>query len=148
MTGDENSRARARVIAEVSVADWDARWEHVPNGLRELQSSLGHVPGLFVAKQGARVMYIGAATQKYAGLRAGLARGRLRAQTGNSSHGMKMVREAGDSIEAYVIKMMPPITPKEIVDLKWAMIDLHKPPMNAPKDIVTAARKASYANGS
>ncbi|WP_380783491.1 hypothetical protein [Sphingomonas sp. R86520] len=148
MTTDKNSKAGDRVIAEVSVADWDLRWEHVPNGFRELQSSLGHVPGIFAAKQGARVMYIGAAAQKYAGLRAGLARGRLRPQTGNSSHGMKKVREAGDSVEAYVIRMMPPMTPKEIVHLKWLMIDYHKPPMNAPRDIVTAARKASYANRS
>lgn len=144
MTGETDQQT----IGGKTVAVWNEEWEPVPNGFKVLQSDLRWVPGLFAAKSEKGIAYIGAATQKAAGLRAGLARARLKLQTGNSSHGLRLVRAAGDEVEAYVIRMEPPITPKDIVALKWALIDLHKPSMNAPRDLVTAARKAAYANRS
>jgi len=145
MTNDNSNQMRDWIIVGRSVANWAARWEHIPDGFCELQPSLGHVRGLFAAKLGKDFMYIGAASQNEAGLRAGLARVRLPDQTGNSSHGLQMVKAAIDVVEAWIIRMESPITAKYIVELKWALIDRYQPPMNAPKDIVAAARKTAYA---
>jgi len=143
MNNDETLESNDQIIGGKSVQEWDNSWDYVPNGFNSLQSQLRSERGIFAAREGDRVMYIGAAVQISGGLRAGLARARLKDQTGNTSYGMKSVRAAGNSVEAYIIIMNSPIAREEIEELKWALIDRYKPPMNAPKDIVAAAKKAA-----
>ncbi|MES3154218.1 hypothetical protein [Sphingomonas faeni] len=143
MNNDETLESTDQIIGGKSVQEWDNSWDYVPNGFNSLQSQLRSERGIFAAREGGRVMYIGAAVQISGGLRAGLARARLKDQTGNTSYGMKSVRAAGNSVEAYIIIMNSPIAREEIEELKWALIDRYKPPMNAPKDIVAAAKKAA-----
>jgi hypothetical protein len=145
MASDDEEGASTRIIAGRAIADWNKCWERIPDGFKKLQSALRGEVGLFAAKQNGLVVYIGSAVQRSGGLRAGLARGRLKDQTGNTSYGMQRVRAASDAVEAYVIRIKPPATRDDIEDLKWALIDVHKPDMNAPRDIVAAARKAAYA---
>ena len=134
------------LIDGASIEEWDRKWELVPNGFRLLQSQLRHEVGIFAAKRGKEVMYVGSASQATnGGLRAGLGRGRLKNQTNNSSHGMSMVRKNRDRVEAYVIRFDNPKSRlDDILQLKFAMIGHHLPVWNAPNDIVAAATKGYY----
>lgn len=134
---------------DLSIEEWDNKWEPVPDGFRQVQTELGRHIGIFAAKCGDKFMYIGAATQiENGGLRAGLARGRVREQTNNSSAGFARLRENVDAVEAYVICTENPIS--RVVDakeLKKAMIKRHAPPWNVPDKIVVAARRDRYEKG-
>lgn len=142
-----------KVITSVngkSVEDWDKEWVRVPRGFLDLQSELRSEIGIFAAKQNGIVKYVGVAAQSNnGGLRAGLARARLKEQSGNDSHGMAQVRANLESVEAYIICTKDPVSrAQDAKDLAKAMIALHKPEWNAPRSVVTAARRASYENRS
>jgi hypothetical protein len=129
-----------------SVEDWDKEWVRVPRGFLDLQSELRNEIGIFAAKRNGIVKYVGVAAQSNnGGLRAGLARARLKEQSGNDSYGMAQVRANLESVEAYIICTKDPDSRvQDAKDLGKAMIAYHKPEWNAPKSVVAAARKANY----
>ena len=129
-----------------SIEDWDKEWMLVPNGFRILQSQLRGEIGIFAAKEDGKIKYIGSAVQvRNGGLRAGLARARVKKQSGNSSYGMQKVRAHRDTAEAYVIFTRDPHTRvQDAHDLADALISIHRPEWNAPRSIVAAARRAYY----
>ena len=137
-----------RTVSMNTMVQLETQWEHVPYGFTKLQSQLNTTVGLFAAREGDGFTYIGCAIQPKGGLRAGLARGRLKLQTGNNSYGMTLVRKSLDRVEAYILtvdKVAPFDDVHTLEDLKWSLINKYKPDMNAPRDIVTAAKRAAAA---
>ncbi|WP_150295546.1 hypothetical protein [Sphingobium estronivorans] len=145
-----DTRSIEQTLNGLSIDVWNKKWVHVPDGFRSLQSDLRRRVGVFAARDGDEVKYVGCATQlKNGGLRAGLARVRLKLQTNNSSYGILKIKENIDAVEAYVIFTEDPL--HYVIDAKnlaVAMIDLHNPSWNAPRYITAAARKARYGGGS
>lgn len=129
-----------------AIEDWDKEWVLVPRGFRDLQTELRNEVGIFAAKQGDIIRYVGVAAQtNNGGLRAGLARARLKEQSGNDSHGMAQVRANLETVEAYIICTKNPLSRvQDAKDLGKAMIAYHNPEWNAPRSVVAAARKANY----
>lgn len=145
--GDKDSQIDndARYLGK-TIEQWDNCWRLLPEGFTDLQSNLRRSVGLWGAKVGQDFIYIASATQiDNGGLREGLARVRLGPQSINNTGALKSIKNWPVPVDAYVLVVSETKVYADIITkIRDKMIELHRPKLNVPSDIIKAAIKESY----
>ncbi len=146
MTGNDSQNSEPTLIGGLSLAEWEKRWEVVPDGFSTPSPKLRHEIGLFAAKDGEEYMYIGkAANMRGDGLSGGLARAYVKNASGDKGKGRAMLKEHRNNLQAHVIKMPRSAENVQILAaLKKAMLKLHVPVWNQSEKKIREAREESY----
>ena len=149
MTEKEDQNPDAISVGGHSLADWEKRWELVPQGFSTPQPRLRHQIGIFGAKDGDRFMYIGkAANMRGSGLSGGLSRAYVKNASGDKGGGLAMLKAHLKDLQVYVIKLPRSYENIDIVNLLGsAMVRAHRPIWNQSVKKIREAREAAYTKG-
>lgn len=130
-------------FAGKTLREWDTDWLPVEGGFTVLHSGLRHHVGLFQARLGRNIMYIGKAVEvDNGGLRKRLSDFRRASPSGREHHGAMRIHDHLNELDLHVL-----ITGSvEIAELlKSAMITRHLPPWNMEKKQAELATRAAAA---
>lgn len=130
-----------RLIAGISVAQWDTKWTRQDGGFGKLYTELNHKVGLYRADLNGCIVAIGLASESQnGGLRKRLADFR---RPGSSGREHSMGRRIHDNIERLDLHVLCTGSDWKGADvaaqLKKAMVEMHKPAWNVRQSLVTKA---------
>lgn len=127
-------------FAGKTLQEWDADWLPVEGGFTVLQSDLRHQVGLFQARLGGAIMYIGKAVEAdNGGLRKRLSDFRRASPSGREHHGAMRIHDYLNELDLHVL-MTGTVETAEL--LKLAIIARHLPPWNMEKSQAVLATDA------
>lgn len=137
MAKTDKADLRQKLIGGLSVADWDKRWEALPNALSEAHPELRGVIGLIRFTLAGEIVYFVRGIETRGGLAKTIQRLRGPEQTGNSSFGAQQIRKNKSALDVAILRVE---TTSSIIDsrasiaaeLKTAFNKLYDPQWNWP----------------
>ena len=131
-------------FADKTLSEWDADWLRVEGGFTVLHSDLQHHVGLFRARLGGTIMYIGKAVEvDNGGLRKRLSDFRRASPSGREHYGAMRIHDHLKELDLHVLIAGSDQRAVETAELlKSAMITRHLPPWNMEKKQAELATQA------
>ncbi|WP_292039751.1 MULTISPECIES: hypothetical protein [unclassified Brevundimonas] len=121
----------APLYGEKTLLEWDRLWVRVPNGLKAKQRHLRSKLGLIRCTLNGRVMYIGTAADRRAGIAKRLYDFIRKSPSGRNHYAGRKIYENRENLEVDVIYTGTSFDGQNLAEaLKTPMIRLHRPEWN------------------
>jgi len=130
----------APLYGDMTLPEWDRKWEPVPNWQKDYQDDLKYRVGLYRFIQNGRIILIGVGTAEHGALAKRLSDYRRPSPSGRRCRSGQYIYENRHRLKVEVM-VVGDINDEQFAitarTLKPLMIERHKPALNVPANVVT-----------